>query len=370
MACEAASDSKSSVSADHLSQPSIAELQLEAMEPAATTRLLRDGDSFFESCSELLLRDLAKNQVLFGYLTKGCLEVLASPGALPTQSKPEEGQLRQLFSFHGQETSALGVLMLGPGPPSSGRPSLFAAGHLEESWVTEALSMVHPRLVRLIGTVYGPAEVVEAVALALQKLRPAVSWTPGLRVTAMELVVSQGTVKSLPAGHMVRVLPVRDEPVSEGLCDEVLLADEAILEKLTDCHLGFKQDVGILQDQETREQLRQATEALVATCEVYVWQVEREVAALLAAGRALADVGRSITMVYTAPEHRRRGYAGALVDQVGRALADRGKRTCLNADATGTNGALRLYESLGFTNQGLMQQLFFADQETEPSALS
>ena len=104
----------------------------------------------------------------------------------------------------------------------------------------------------------------------------------------------------------------------------MLLAEEAVVEKLTDSYVAFKQDSGLYDPKETRESHRQAIEDLVATCEVYVWQVGTDIAAISAAGRALADVGRGITMLYTSPPHRRRGYAAALVTAIGAALTKRG----------------------------------------------
>ena len=105
----------------------------------------------------------------------------------------------------------------------------------------------------------------------------------------------------------------------------MLLAEEAVVEKLTDYYVAFKQDAGLSGPKETRESHRQAIEDLVATCEVYVWQVGTDIAAISAAARALADVGRGITMVYTSPPHRRRGYAAALVTKIGAALTKQGR---------------------------------------------
>jgi len=338
------------------------------MEEAVEVRLHRDVENFFAECSELVKRDLAQNQVVLGQVAKPGSEVLSSPGALPTQPV-EKAQVKQLFSFHGPR--ARGVLVLSPGPPGA-RPelALTMAGELKEAWVDEALSMVHPELTRMIMTAYGPQEVVEEAARALQKLRPAISWTPKMLVTAMELS-SPPDLGDPPAGQMLRVLPVKEAPlqaVPAGLCNEVLLAEDAVVEKLTDYHVAFKQDVGLYDPQETRESHRQAMEAFIATCEVYVWQVGTDIAAVSTAGRALADVGRGIQMVYTSPAHRKRGCATALVATIGAALTERGLRTCLNADARGAHGAKRLYEKLGFANQGLMMQVRFSERAPEPCA--
>ncbi|CAE7810019.1 unnamed protein product [Symbiodinium sp. CCMP2456] len=340
------------------------------MEEAVEVRLHRDVENFFAECSELVVRDLAQSQVLLGQVTKPGSEVLSSPRGLPTQSPVEKAQVKQLFSFHAPQ--ARGVVLLSPGPPGV-RPelALTMAGELKEAWVAEALSMVHPELTRMIMTAFGPQEAVEEAARALQKLLPAISWTPTRVITAMELSAPSLEVAEPPAGQMLRVLPVKEEPlqaVPAGLCHEMLFAEEAVVEKLTDYHVAFKKDVGLYDPEETREWHRQATEALIATCEVYVWQVGSDIATISVAARALADVGRGITMVYTSPPHRRRGCAAALVTAIGAALNKRGLRTCLNADAGGAYGAKSLYASLGFANQGLMQQVRFSECAPEPCA--
>mmetsp|Transcript_21932 Transcript_21932/g.52045 ORF Transcript_21932/g.52045 Transcript_21932/m.52045 type:complete len:338 (+) Transcript_21932:57-1070(+) len=337
------------------------------MEEAVEVRLHRDVEDFFAECSELVFRNLAQSQVVLGQVAKPT-EVLSSPRALPTQSPLDQAQVKQLFSFHGPR--ARGVLVLSPWPP---RPELYLmmAGEVKEAWVAEALSMVHPELTRMITTAYGPQEVIEEAARALQKLRPAISWNLELVVTCMELLSPYPEVGDPPAGQMLRVLPVKEAPfqaVPAGLCNEVLLADEAVVEKLTDYYVAFKQDSGISDPNETRESHRQTIEDLVATCEVYVWQVGTDIAAISAAARALADVGRGITMVYTSPPHRRRGYAAALITKIGAALTKQGLRTCITANARGSHGAERLYARIGFVKQGQVQQVRFSGPEPEPCA--
>jgi len=335
------------------------------MEEAVEVRLHRDVEDFFAECSELVFRNLAQSQIVLGQVARPT-EVLSSPRALPTQSPLD--QVKQLFSFHGPR--ARGVLVLSRWPT---RPelSLMMAGEVKEAWVAEALSMVHPELTRRIMTAHGPQEVIEEAARALQNLRPAISWNLKMVMTNMELLSPYPEVGDPPAGQMLRVLPFKEAPfqaVPAGLCNEVLLAEEAVVEKLTDYYVAFKQDAGQYDPKEMRESHRQAIADLVATCEVYVWQVGTDIAAISAAARALADVGRGITMVYTSPPHRGRGYAAALVTKIGAALTKQGLRTCINADARGSHGAERLYERLGFANQGQTQQVRFSGHEPEPCA--
>lgn len=55
-----------------------------------------------------------------------------------------------------------------------------------------------------------------------------------------------------------------------------------------------------------------------------------------------------ISGVCTLPEYRGRGYAGALMRQVGRRILERGEKVFLHAYASNA-GAIGLYESLGFS---------------------
>ena len=308
-------------------------------------RLHADVKSFSSEASELLFRDLAKNQVLLGQLSKP-LELLTRPRALAEDLR----KVLQLFSFHTD--TLVGVLILTPGPPGEPVLSLIAAGEMDELSVSQALEMIHSDMLQRVATTYGPAEVVDSVALALKKLRP-VSWTPGLSVRAMEQLSCKPP--TTVSGHIRRVLLPDAEPKQVGLCDDVLCADDSLLDSLTEYYMGFRHDTG-----QGEAQVRETMDAFVASCELYVWEVDQKVAAMACAGRPLAHLGRSLQMVYTLPEHRRKGYAGALVATLGMALAKLGKRVCLNADAKGSHGALGLYESLGFVDQGLMVQLVFA----------
>jgi predicted GNAT family acetyltransferase len=80
---------------------------------------------------------------------------------------------------------------------------------------------------------------------------------------------------------------------------------------------------------------------------VWVWEDETgTVVHLTGASRPMFGVSR-IGPVYTPPEHRSRGYAGATVAAVSQALLDEGARVCLFTDqANPVSNAL--YERLGF----------------------
>jgi ribosomal protein S18 acetylase RimI-like enzyme len=67
------------------------------------------------------------------------------------------------------------------------------------------------------------------------------------------------------------------------------------------------------------------------------------------AGQRMSPPGHTeISAVATAPDHRRQGLAGRLVDEVVEVILGRGETPFLHADSRNT-GAIRLYESMGFT---------------------
>jgi hypothetical protein len=68
----------------------------------------------------------------------------------------------------------------------------------------------------------------------------------------------------------------------------------------------------------------------------------------MAGERMKPDGFTEVSGVCTHPDHRGRGYAGALMRLVARRILDRGETPFLHAYASNT-GAIALYETLGFT---------------------
>ena len=73
----------------------------------------------------------------------------------------------------------------------------------------------------------------------------------------------------------------------------------------------------------------------------------------MAGERMKPDGFTEVSGVCTHPDHRGRGYAGALMRLVAGRILDRGETAFLHAYASNT-GAIALYESLGF---GLRRQV-------------
>lgn len=72
--------------------------------------------------------------------------------------------------------------------------------------------------------------------------------------------------------------------------------------------------------------------------------------------------GSCISMVFTPPEFRRRGYAGACVAAVCRELLCGGRRFCFLSADLANSGTLRIYRDLGFSTVGESGEFDFLDR--------
>ncbi|NJM35152.1 MAG: GNAT family N-acetyltransferase, partial [Rhodomicrobium sp.] len=92
---------------------------------------------------------------------------------------------------------------------------------------------------------------------------------------------------------------------------------------------------------------RDHIERKAASGDAVFWQIDGEPVAMAAFGRRIRSVA-SISLVYTPPELRRRGYAGsATAAVVERAYAEGRKTACLNTDLRNP-ASNRCYARIGF----------------------
>lgn len=107
--------------------------------------------------------------------------------------------------------------------------------------------------------------------------------------------------------------------------------------------------------------LAEALAAALAEGRVWLWEDGGEPVCQVGHATPVDGPGGPVTRVgpvYTPPEQRRRGYAGALTAVVSRALLDRGDRPMLTTDAANptSNG---VYTRLGYELVGEMSELTF-----------
>ena len=105
---------------------------------------------------------------------------------------------------------------------------------------------------------------------------------------------------------------------------------------------GFAEDAGT-----AFATSRETVEAWVSRGELFVWEVEGEPRSI-AVAQGRTPRGVRIGYVYTPPEHRRRGYATALVARLSQRVLDEGRAFCvLYTDRTNpTSNAI--YRRVGY----------------------
>lgn len=192
-------------------------------------------------------------------------------------------------------------------------------------------------------------DAVDALARHLAG-RPEGADLPGVtgpRAATEAFAARWGELRGVPwreavALRLHRCDAVRPGPAVDG---RMRPATEADLPLLTDFVAGFQRDTGVpaAADPETtaRRYLRGADRGLMA------WEVEGEVRAI-AGWSGPTPHGVRVSLVYTPPEARRRGYAGALVRALTRRLLDRGRSfVTLYTDAANAT-ANHVYREVGF----------------------
>lgn len=97
-----------------------------------------------------------------------------------------------------------------------------------------------------------------------------------------------------------------------------------------------------------RQQAASIVERLLPAGHVYLWRnAEGELVSLAARNRETPTTA-SISMVYTPPERRRRGYAGRVVAGVSEVWLERGKRTCNLYTDLANDTSNSVYRKLGY----------------------
>lgn len=146
-------------------------------------------------------------------------------------------------------------------------------------------------------------------------------------------------------------------PSVEGV---IRAAEENEYEFILDWYLKFGEDTGVLMPNP-----EQSVRSGLLNKSLRFWVVNGEKVAM--AGHASlvetpsGSVGR-IGPVYTPPEHRRKGYAGALTAMLSKELLDRGSKVMLYTDATNptSNG---VYQRIGFELIDEQQEIAFSVED-------
>lgn len=221
--------------------------------------------------------------------------------------------------------------------PAEAEPSYFASVHDEAGEVIGAAMRTPGRPVYLGGL---RKELAAEVAEAYLEVLPAVSGVAGARPAAHAFGEhwltgpAGGWVES--KGTRLHRLEALTPLVAAGSlrlmrADDVQLATEWMA-------AGFPAEVGFLDESWAERQLEQGT--------LWIWEVDGEPVSM--AGHRLPVFGASrVGPVYTPPEHRRHGYAGALTGEVSAKVLAQGNQACLYTDLANPTSN-KIYAQLGY----------------------
>jgi predicted GNAT family acetyltransferase len=91
---------------------------------------------------------------------------------------------------------------------------------------------------------------------------------------------------------------------------------------------------------------REMAERKVEDRDIYIWEDEKPVS--MAAQVRPTSNGTSVSLVYTPPEFRQRGYATACVASVSQLLLDSGWKFCALFTNLANPASNRLYQNIGY----------------------
>jgi hypothetical protein len=115
-------------------------------------------------------------------------------------------------------------------------------------------------------------------------------------------------------------------------------------EILADYAKSFNDDI---EEPQTKEQARAAVEQLTKDDRLYVWD-DGHVCSVAAVGGPTSH-GIRISLVYTPPELRGRGYGSALVAALSKTMLNSGKRYCYLFTDLSNPVSNRIYQRIGYT---------------------
>ncbi len=194
------------------------------------------------------------------------------------------------------------------------------------------------------------AEDTDPIPLALiaQDLRRG-GWSPPGTIGPAAVARAFAAVWSDMTGGTFRLL--RHERVYElrqvhrpaGVSGAARLADEADLALVNDWMWAFTQEVGM---EGTPAAVAETASLRIAAREILLWEDDRPVSL---AGRSRHTAhGVAIGPVYTPPEFRRRGYAGACVVELSQRMLDAGWQFCALFTDLANPTSNSVYQKIGY----------------------
>jgi predicted GNAT family acetyltransferase len=195
----------------------------------------------------------------------------------------------------------------------------------------------------------GPDDAIDAIAARLHDLGAAVPGVIGPSLEAERFArtwaAARGCSVHLSADQRIyqltRLLP---PPPGTGSMRAIVTAD---LDLVTDWMQAFDAEALPSQERRPLEEMRRHAARRIAEWNLFGWDVEGELVAMAGLARPTAST-ISVNSVYTPPDHRRRGFATALVAAVSETGLRRGKRACVLYTDLGNRTANAIYQRIGY----------------------
>lgn len=142
-----------------------------------------------------------------------------------------------------------------------------------------------------------------------------------------------------------------------GIPGRMRAMTEADVDLVTDWILGFYR-AALAHEPFSEAQARENAAARPAQGMTYMWEVAGAPVAMAALARP-TEHGISVNSVYTPPEHRRHGYASALVAALSQEGLDRGKDFCVLYTDLSNPTSNAIYRKIGYTPISASQSVRF-----------
>lgn len=191
----------------------------------------------------------------------------------------------------------------------------------------------------------------EAVLKALAAGLPAAGFNPPGVTAPIDLALpfaylwTTHTDKKLRLKHSMRVFELREVVWPNLPAGKFRVAEEKDITLLSGYFKGFEEDAGMPISGESYEA---AARGWVARGDIFVWQDETGQVVSMAAKSRPTERGVTVSLVYTPPELRGRGYAGACVATLSQFLLDQGYQYCTLFTDLANPVSNSIYQKMGY----------------------
>lgn len=243
--------------------------------------------------------------------------------------------------------------------PERVRTPLYLKTLEDEEGLVLAAMMTPPH--KLV--VYGRQGDLDGAAMLLAKDLAGGGWkVPGVRgPTEVARSVAQGWVDSTAQRcereRQQRVYELREVKTPVPLRGRLRLATVADVELVAGWRYGFYKAVF---GQADGEEARLAAERGIGNEDVFLWEDERPVS--MATKTRPTTNGISVSLVYTPPQWRGRGFATACVGELSRLLLASGWGYCALFAEVDNAAAIRVYQKIGYEPVREYEEYAFLDE--------